>query len=288
MKVLLIGKTGQLGWELQQTSPAQIDLVALDRIAIDLTDSASVHQQIQAIQPELVINAAAYTAVDQAESSPESAYAVNRDGVGHIADACVAAGSRLIHVSTDFVFDGSHSRPYQITDTPHPICVYGASKLAGESLVAEEMPDSSVIVRTAWVYSAHGSNFVKTMLRLMKTKPTLNVVSDQIGSPTWAKGLAEWIWAIAAKPSVSGLHQWTDAGVASWYDFAVAIQTLALEKGLLETPIEIRPIPSEAYPTPAQRPAYSVLDKQVAESAAAIETIHWRKQLSTMLDQLTH
>jgi dTDP-4-dehydrorhamnose reductase len=149
-----------------------------------------------------------------------------------------------------------------------------------------EILPSSVIVRTAWVYSAHGNNFVKSMLRFMAEKPTLGIVYDQIGSPTWAAGLATWLWAVVGKPQVCGVYHWTDAGVASWYDFAEAIQELAIEKGLLKHSIPISPIPASQYPTPAERPSFSVIDKTSAELAADVKTIHWRKQLSTMMDEL--
>jgi dTDP-4-dehydrorhamnose reductase len=143
-----------------------------------------------------------------------------------------------------------------------------------------------VIVRTAWVYSANGNNFVKSMLRLMQEKPQLGIVYDQVGTPTWAKGLAQWLWTIAAKPEVTGTYHWTDAGVATWYDFAIAIQELGLEKGLLSNAIPVLPISTSAYPTPAKRPAFSVIDKSSAEEVSGLNTTHWRKQLSSMMDEI--
>jgi dTDP-4-dehydrorhamnose reductase len=232
-----------------------------------------------------VINTVAYTAVDKAETDKELAYAVNQTGAKNLALACKQHNIRLLHVSTDFVFDGTKSTPYHTDDIPNPINVYGASKLAGDLDVMEILP-RTVIVRTAWVYSAHGNNFVKSMLRLKAEKPTLGIVYDQIGSPTWAAGLARWLWAVVEKPQVSVVYHWTDAGVASWYDFAVAIQKLAIEKGLLKHSIPISPIPASQYPTPAERPSFSVIDKTSAELGADVKTIHWRKQLSTMMDEL--
>jgi dTDP-4-dehydrorhamnose reductase len=289
VKILVTGKGGQLANELGNSVPQGHQLVSLGSKELDITNSELVNQTINAQQPDIVINAAAYTAVDKAETDKELACAVNQTGAKNLALACKQQNIRLLHVSTDFVFDGTKSTPYQTDDIPNPInvyvYVYGASKLAGDLDVMEILP-SSVIVRTAWVYSAHGNNFVKSMLRLMAEKPTLGIVYDQIGSPTWAAGLAKWLWAVVEKPQVCGVYHWTDAGVASWYDFAVAIQELAIEKGLLKHSIPISPIPASQYPTPATRPSFSVIDKTSAEVAADVKTIHWRKQLSTMMDEL--
>ncbi|MGS2719758.1 dTDP-4-dehydrorhamnose reductase [Paraglaciecola aestuariivivens] len=285
MKVLITGKNGQLGWELQQQLPTGVNILALSSQELDICDASKVKQIITEFNPDLVINAAAYTAVDKAESEQEKAYAVNQDGAKNLALACQEQQSRLLHISTDFIFDGEKTTPYQSQDPTNPLGVYGASKLAGEQQILALLP-SAVIVRTAWVYSQHGNNFVKTMLRLMAEKPALGIVHDQVGTPTWAAGLASWCWAVAQKPQVSGVFHWTDAGVASWYDFAVAIQELAVEKGLLAKGIPLTGIPASQYPTPAKRPNFSVLDKSSAEAAAGIKTTHWRQQLSTMLDSL--
>ena len=285
MKVLVTGKGGQLAWELEQSLPASYQLTTLGIEELDITDAVAVNKAFATYQPDLLINAAAYTAVDKAETDKALAYAVNETGAKNLAQACKTANCRMLHVSTDFVFDGGKTTPYQTDDVAKPLGVYGASKLAGDLAVQDILPNS-VIVRSAWVYSVNANNFVKTMLRLMAEKPQLGVVYDQVGTPTWAAGLALWLWAVAAKPQVSGMYHWTDAGVASWYDFAVAIQELAIDKGMLDKAIPIRPIPASAYPTPAKRPAFSVIDKTSAEAAADIQTIHWRKQLSKMLDQL--
>lgn len=285
MNVVVIGKNGQLAWELRKTAPRGVQLTVLGSTDLDITDAAAVRDALQGLRPEVVINAAAYTAVDKAESDVEQAYKVNEQGVKNIAAACKDLGARLLHVSTDFVFDGTQTTPYQPQDTTQPINVYGASKLAGEKALMQLLPDG-VIVRTAWVYSAHGNNFVKTMLRLMAEKPKLAVVYDQVGTPTWARGLAKWLWCVAQKPEVKGIHHWSDAGVTSWYDFAVAIQELGLVKGLLEREIPIAAIPGAQYPTPAKRPAFSVMDKGSAEQASGMQAVHWRKQLSKMMDEL--
>lgn len=287
MRVLIVGKNGQLAWELGRSIPAGWQVSLLAQSELDIRALDQVREQFSRHKPEVVINCAAYTAVDKAESDSATAYAVNESGVRNLALTCAAQGVRLLHVSTDFVFDGKSSQPYSPEAAANPMGVYGASKYAGEQLVAKLLPESSVVVRTSWVYSSNGNNFVKTILRLAKEKPQIGVVADQIGSPTWAKGLADWLWAVAAKPDVRGTFHWSDAGVASWYDFAVAIQELGRVKGLLDNTIPINPIPTEAYPVPACRPKYSVLDKRSAEEVAGLKTIHWRSQLTTMLDELT-
>nr|WP_239502559.1 dTDP-4-dehydrorhamnose reductase [Vibrio astriarenae] len=300
MKVLVTGKGGQLAWELEQTLPPHIELVSLGIDELDITDNQAVFSACLEHKPTIVINAAAYTAVDKAETDQETAYAVNEKGSENLALACKEIKAPLIHVSTDFVFDGSNTSPYQPEDTPNPINVYGDSKLQGDIKVSDILGNQATIIRTAWVYSAHGNNFVKTMLRLMAEKEQLGIVYDQVGTPTWAKGLAKMIWSLVEEQGTSSKVQedgelgkaeilhWTDAGVASWYDFAVAIQELGIEKGMLDKEIPVGPIPESAYPTPAKRPSFSVIDKTTAEKASGVKTVHWRKQLSSMLDELTN
>ncbi|WP_111642039.1 dTDP-4-dehydrorhamnose reductase [Marinimicrobium alkaliphilum] len=284
MKVVVTGG-GQLAWELAQTLPASIELVRAERSLLDITDAEGCQQLLASEHPDWLINAAAYTAVDDAESDVEGAYAVNGQGAENLARACKLVGARMIQVSTDFVFDGQNSSPYLPNAWPNPQGVYGASKLAGERAVARILPEA-LIVRTAWLYSVQGSNFVKSMLRLMAEKPTLGVVVDQVGSPTWARGLAQMLWAGVLRKVPGGCYHWTDGGVASWYDFAVAIQDLALELGLLDKRIPIQAIASTAYPTPAVRPAFSVLDKSDTLATFELENRHWRHQLAEMLDAL--
>lgn len=298
MKVIVTGKNGQLGNELAKLSPANAEIELFDSKALDITNIAMLNEVLIAHSPDVVINAAAYTAVDKAETETELAYAVNEQGAANLATVCKTIGAKLIHVSTDFVFDGTKTTPYEANDITNPLSVYGASKLAGEQAINNVLGGQAIIVRTAWVYSAFGNNFVKSMLNLMQQKEHLGIVADQVGTPTWAKGLAEFIWAltvqIMSKNSINSTQNdnkadilnWTDAGVASWYDFAVAIQELALEKGLLNKEIPIRPIPATSYPTPAKRPAFSVLNKAQAEQVSGVQTIHWRAQLSNMLDEL--
>lgn len=293
MKVIVTGGNGQLGWELQATQGSAIQGHYFNSSELDITDEKAIAACFLEIAPDVVINAAAYTAVDKAESDEKQAYAVNELGAKNLANACKQTNATLIHVSTDFVFDGSKNTPYLPNDITNPISVYGASKLAGEQNIRRLLGSQACIVRTAWVYSEHGNNFVKTMLRLMKEKDQLGVVYDQVGTPTWAKGLATMIWALAnnmhnhhTDSHVTAVHHWTDAGVASWYDFAVAIQDIAYEKGLLEKKIPIRPIPASAYPTPAKRPSFSVLDKTSAEHASGQQTQHWRASLENMLARI--
>ena len=292
MKILIIGKSGQLAAELAASIPRGVSAKIVGRPEVDISDAASVMNAVMAFAPQVVINAAAYTAVDKAEAEPDAAFAVNELGAKNIASACLAVGARLLHVSTDFVFGNTSAvtangiAPLLPASPTDPVSVYCASKLAGEQQIQALLPTQSVIVRTAWVYSVHGNNFVKTMLRLMASKPQLGVIYDQVGTPTWAKGLAAWLWVVAAKPEVVGLYHWTDAGVTSWYDFAVAIQELAIEKGLLTDAVPINALPTSGYPTPAQRPSYSLLDKTTAEQAVGFTPKHWRQQLAKMLDDL--
>jgi dTDP-4-dehydrorhamnose reductase len=286
MKVLITGAGGQVGWELQQTVSTDIEITALHRVELDIADQAAVMSVIKELQPDLVINAAAYTAVDKAEEEVDRAYKVNVDGAANIARAVEDCSARLIHISTDFVFDGTGTKPYLPGDEPKPSGVYGASKLQGERAVMAETSGRAVILRTAWVYSVHGSNFVKTMLRLMAEREELGVVDDQVGTPTWAKELAKTIWLIAGKTDMQGTYHWTDDGKASWYDFALAIQEEAYGLGLLQKTIPIKPIKTEEYPTPARRPAYSVLDKTSTLEALDCKAPHWRESLIKMLIEL--
>jgi len=285
VKILVTGAGGQLGRELQRSVPAALHCVALSRAELDIGDPRQVDKAFAEHRPAAVINAAAYTAVDRAESELAEAMRINAEGPGNLARACAASGARLVHVSTDFVFDGSASRPYAPDAEPAPLGAYGRSKLEGELRVREALPQA-LILRTAWVYSSLGANFVRTMLRLMGERDELSVVADQVGTPTWAAGLAQAIWAALARPQLAGTYHWTDAGVCSWYDFAVAIAEEALELGLLPRASLVRPIPTEAYPTPAQRPAYSVLDKSDSWRELELAPVHWRVQLRSMLQEL--
>jgi dTDP-4-dehydrorhamnose reductase len=284
-KVIVLGAGGQLGRELVASRPAGVECLPYTRSQLDVTDFEAITGILREQGAQVVINAAAYTAVDKAESEPEQAIAGNVTGPGVLATACAQAHCRLIHVSTDFVFDGAASEPYTPASVTSPLGVYGQTKRDGERAVMSALP-GALIVRTGWVYSAHGSNFVKTMLRLMSEREELSVVADQVGTPTWAAGLAEVLWAFAVRPDLAGIYHWSDAGVCSWYDFAVAIQEECESRGLLNRTVPITPIAAAAYPTPARRPAYSVLDKSDTWSDLGMRGVHWRVQLRAMLEQL--
>ena len=286
MKVLIIGANGQLGWELQRTCPEHIEYIAIDYPEIDISESQIVSELIQQISPDWVINAAAYTAVDKAEVEKDKAFRINGKGVEYIAKAIKNNGGRLVHISTDFIFDGKQGKPYQPFDDPNPESVYGLSKLKGEKSAVGILGSETTIIRTAWLYSSHGCNFVKTMIKLMANRDELKVVDDQIGTPCWARGLAIAIWRVV-ELNINGIFHWTDTGVASWYDFAVAIHEEALKMALIQKPISILPTSSTDYPQPAQRPSFSVLDKQSTWQALGIEPVHWQKQLINMLKELT-
>ena len=280
--VLVLGAGGQLGRELQRTLPPGVECVPRTRAQLDIGDASAVAECLADVSPQLVVNAAAYTAVDKAESEPAEAHRGNAEGPGVLATQCAQQDLRFIHISTDFVFDGAASQPYRPEASTAPLGEYGRSKLEGEVAVQRALPEA-LILRTGWVYSSFGGNFVKTMLRLMGERDELNVVTDQVGTPTWAHGLAEAVWAAAERPQLRGYYHWSDAGVCSWYDFAVAIYEEALALDLLSKPVKIRPISATEYPTPAQRPAYSVLDKTSSWRDFAMEGVHWRLQLRAML-----
>ena len=284
MKAMIAGAGGQLGQELLARAPPGVEVVPLTAQALDIGDAAAVRRAFERTAPQLVINAAAYTAVDRAESEAELAYRVNRDGAANLAAAAARTGARFVHVSTDFVFDGRSSTPYRPGDATGPLGVYGASKQAGEEAVASAAP-ASLIVRTAWVYSPFGRNFLKTMLRLMAERRSVSVVADQFGAPTSAATLATTLWAMT-QCEASGIHHCTDAGSATWYDFAQAIAEEAMTLGLTPAGVEVRPIATVDYPTPARRPAFSVLDTSSTAAIIGRTAAHWRVALREVLGRV--
>jgi dTDP-4-dehydrorhamnose reductase len=289
VKVLLTGAAGQVGLALRQAAPAEVELRALARQELDIGDAAAVQSIVAAFQPDLIVNAAAYTAVDRAEAEPQLAMAINAHGPRHLADAAnTLPGCRLVHVSTDYVFDGRSTRAYRPEDATGPLGVYGATKLAGEQAVREVLGVRGLIVRTAWVYSGTGKNFLLTMLRLMGERGSVRVVADQIGTPSAAAPFAQLLWRLAALPPerATGVMHWTDAGVASWYDFAVAIAEEGAAAGLLPPKVEVIPISTAEYPTPAVRPAFSLLDGRHTWEVAALRPRHWRVRLRETLARL--
>jgi len=286
MKTLVLGCNGQLGQALADNVPDNVEFIGIDLPELDITSANALLEFGRQAKPAVIINAAAYTAVDQAESDIELATAVNVEGPRNVATAARDVGARLIHISTDFVFDGEASAPYKADATTTPLSVYGRTKREGELAVLEMMPDTAVILRTAWLYSKTGSNFVKTMLRLMGERDDLGVVADQIGTPTWAVSLATAVWEFTNAPELSGIFHLTDGGQASWHEFALAIQDEALSLGLLDKPIPIRAITNEDYPTAAPRPRYSVLDCSATHKALNLHPTQWRVNLRRMLKGL--
>lgn len=277
MKFLLTGSHGQLGRELapmlESNWPGATTCVDID--TLDITDADAVEAAVASLRPTHIINCAAYTAVDRAESEPRACRKVNALAVANIADSAARHGAKVVHISTDYVFDGTAHLPYRETDTPHPLGVYGVTKREGELALLERCPEDSVILRTAWLYSPHGSNFVKTMLRLGSERENLRVVADQIGSPTSATDLAAAVTAVITAPEWHpGIYHFTNQGVASWYDFAKAIHRIGNISGC-----RLEPTDTAGYPTPARRPAYSVLDKSLFLSTFAMDIPHWEESL---------
>ncbi len=287
-RILLLGSTGQVGQELLKTLSTLGELITLTRQELDLTNSDQIAETIASWQPKIIINASAYTAVDKAESESELAMAINTVAPKIMAQAAQVLSATLVHISTDYVFNGKNHTPYIEEDEPDPIGVYGKSKLLGE-LGVKENCDRHIILRTAWVYGARGhGNFVKTMLRLGAEKEELRIVSDQIGNPTWSYDIANAIANLLNFPENQipwGTYHFTNSGVASWYDFAVAI----FEEGhKLNFPLKIKtvlPITTEEYPTPAQRPAFSVLSKAKFRKTLGVYPPYWRDSLKKMLEE---
>ncbi len=283
--ILLIGSNGQVGQELQQILPSYGNVISVARPTVDLTEPETLRNIIKSKQPQIIINAAAYTAVDKAESEPELATAINGTAPLILAEESQKLGAFLIHISTDYVFDGNGCRPYQETDATNPLSVYGKTKLTGEQAIRENCTNH-LILRTAWVYGNFGkSNFVKTMLRLGAERPELRIVADQIGSPTWAKDIAAVIAEIIPhlNSDIAGTYHYTNSGVASWYDFAVAIFEEAQQLGFPLKVENIVPITTPEYPTPARRPPYSVLACGKISTLIGKYPPHWREQLRQML-----
>ena len=297
MKILLLGATGQVGHELRRSLTSFCEVVAASRSGRLEDDTAcetadfdlpeSLPALIERIAPDAVVNAAAYTAVDRAEDEPEIAFRVNAEAPRVLAQACSARDALLVHYSTDYVFDGRGARPYREDDATAPLGVYGASKLAGEDAIRASGA-RHLIFRTAWVYAAHGNNFLRTMLRLAAERDELRVVADQYGSPTPARLIADvTAQVLARRPGTSGLWHLTTTGATSWHGFAEAIVEQAHLRGLLQSRPPIVPIASNAYPTPAQRPAYSVLDTSALRQDFAIELPDWQMGLHEVLASLS-
>lgn len=273
--ILITGQNGQLGNELKvlASSYPQYNFIYTDVAELDITNNNLVGKSFEEYTPVICINAAAYTAVDKAETEKEIPFKVNAEAVRNLAGACQQHNTKFIHVSTDYVFDGLATTPYKEHSKTDPVNYYGYTKLKSEEFAFAECP-SSIIIRTSWVYSSFGNNFVKTMLRLMKERESINVVSDQFGSPTYAADLAETILKIATlQNNVAGIYHYSNEGDISWFDFAVAIKEISGSK------CTVNPIPTSAYPTPAKRPAYSVFDKTKIQQTFNVELKSWRVSL---------
>ncbi len=286
--ILVTGAGGQLGRELQELAPSYtlFNFVFLSRDDLPLQNFELLRNSLAVHQPDYLINCAAYTAVDKAEAEPELAFQVNAEAVGVMAAACRERDCRFIHISTDYVFDGTASSPYRENAFTNPQGVYGASKLAGERQ-ALQLNEDSIIIRTSWVYSSYGKNFVKTMLTLMKDRDEIRVVGDQVGSPTYAADLAEALLQIiqqlqeaSNKENKKGIYHFSNTGVISWYDFAAAI------KELTHSHCKVKPITTAEYPTPAKRPAYSVLDKSRIQEEFGIVLKDWKESLASCLREM--
>ena len=290
MKILVIGSNGQLGWELcSKGTEKGFDIIPLDLPDFDITNRSEVNKAVSQAGASLVINAAAYTAVDEAESEQELAFAVNRDGPAYLASSCAENGIPLIHISTDYVFDGNKKGPYLETDTVSPLGVYGKSKAGGEAEVRDRLP-SHIILRTAWLYGVHGHNFVKTILGLGREKELLRVVDDQYGCPTYAADMAEAILIIAARLQdvgdiPYGTYHYCAKGVTTWYGFAETIIEMARRHVPLEVKT-VKPITTQEYPTLTKRPGNSVLDCSLIERYFGIRCRPWQEGLALMIERL--
>ena len=272
---LVTGAGGMLGSDLAGALERAGESVSgLSRADLDITDEAAVLAAVRGCAPDVVVNCAAWTAVDEAESREDEALAVNGRGAGHVAAACAASGARLVHLSTDYVFGGDATRPYAERDSPGPRTAYGRTKLAGEKAVLGALPGTGYVVRTAWLYGAHGRNFARAMIRLEREQATVTVVDDQRGQPTWTADVARRIIALARSGAAGGIYHVASSGEATWFEFAREIFRL-----LGADPARVRPVRSSEYPRPAPRPSYSVLGHE-ALPALGIEPIgHWQTAL---------
>jgi dTDP-4-dehydrorhamnose reductase len=286
MRVLITGAEGQIGRALVAAAPVGVEILATDRSDLDITSRTEVVRRARDFRPDLILNAAGYTAVDQAEQEPDAARAVNEEGARNVALASAETGARLLHFSTDYVFDGWKSRPYAPEDPTGPTNAYGASKLAGERAISAVPGQRAAIIRTAWVYAPNGRNFLRTMLRLLNERDEVTVVADQTGSPTAASSVARAAWSIAVRKDLSGILHWTDDGVATWYEFAEAIRREGLAAGRLPRAARIRPVTSEEYAAPAPRPRYSVLDCSFTRRSLGLVPDHWQTALRHTIQEL--
>ena len=294
MKILLLGKDGQVGWELQRALAPLGELIALGRsgaqgLSGDLSDLSALRASIDAVAPDVIVNAAAHTAVDKAESEAELARRINAEAPGVLAQAAAQCGALLVHYSTDYVFDGSGSQPWREDDATGPLSVYGRTKLDGEEAIRAS-GCTHLIFRTSWVYAARGGNFAKTMLRLAAERERLTVIADQIGAPTGAELIADVsahaIRSVRADAGLAGTYHLAAAGETSWHGYASFVIEAARARGVALKVSEIAPIPSTDYPTPAARPLNSQLDTSRLRSAFGLHMPHWQQGVERMLDEI--
>ncbi|WP_038175372.1 dTDP-4-dehydrorhamnose reductase [Vibrio pacinii] len=286
MKVLITGCNGQVGHCLVNQLRGKADILAVDKDKLDITDQAAVYTMVVEFEPNYIINAAAHTAVDKAEEEVDLSFAINRDGPKYLAEAAESCGAVMLHISTDYVFDGLGHMPYQESNPVGPQGVYGKSKLAGEQVVAQSC-DEHLILRTAWVFGEHGNNFVKTMLRLGQDRDVLSIVGDQIGGPTYAGDIASALITMIEYIEKEGAPEWgvyhfSGMPYASWFDFAERIFDVAEEHGVLEKKPTISAIPTSAYPTPAKRPANSRMDCRRIEAQFGVQPSDWQLALTNI------
>jgi dTDP-4-dehydrorhamnose reductase len=286
MRALIPGSAGLIGTALRSQAPAAVDVIGLDLPELDITDAAAVQRAIEYYRPDVVLNAAGYLAVDKAETTDRvEAMRVNADGPRHLAQAIAPGTARMVHLSTNYIFSGRSSVPYQPGDSAEPVNIYGVSKRDGEVPVLQILGERAAVVRTSWVHAAHGNSFLRTILKVLKERGTARVVDDQLGTPTEAHSLAVVLWRAALDPAISGIHHWTDAGVASWYDFAVAIAEEAVALKLLPDSVNVVPVSTAEFPMAAARPAYGVMAKQATIAALGTSAPHWRVNVrKTMRD----
>lgn len=289
MRVLITGASGQVGYELLNLAPEGFDVTGMSSAELDITDAARVATTVERLQPQLIINAAAYTAVDKAESDAKRAWAVNHDGVAHLALAAERLGIPILHISTDYVFAGSAQLPYREDDPTGATSVYGASKLGGEAILATSC-SRYLVLRTSWVFGSHGHNFVKTMMRLGDQREELAVVADQLGCPTSAASIASTLWQLACRYRDQsslpwGTYHFCGTPACSWHEFAMEIFRQTVELGLLRHAPRVRPITTAEYPTPAIRPAWSVLDCSKIHDLLGIAQPEWRRDLGQALQE---
>lgn len=286
LKIAITGANGQLGYQLVNKLTGNVVLKAFDRSSLDIANYAQVESALLAFSPDIIINAAAYTAVDKAEQDQDSANAINHLGAEYLARTAEKLNAVLIHVSTDYVFDGNSELPYIETDKPNPQSVYGKTKLDGESAVAQHCT-KHIILRTAWVFAEHGNNFVKTMLRLATSRPELGVVADQIGGPTYAGDIADTVLNIISQLNSQdedrwGMYHFSGEPYVSWHSFAECIFEEAIDQNLITTQPIVNAITTDQYPTPAKRPAYSMLDCKKIRSAFGINPSNWHSALKNL------